>query len=353
MMVAYQGSDVVDPPFWLATPEHDFTELAHIVLPEAENLLATQGVFAPFGAVMDLRGGIARVTPPLTMADPAAQLTQVQAALRDSVRTSPRRAAAVIANCTVILPGGKAATQAAVVMCAYRDGSAAQIAYPYTLVNGRVMFAQPAWDEGMQDIFPPIRLRPYVREACPPRPAGYAVGLFMVHGLDPAEILQRLGLKNAGAGTDMPTARQCIAPLPGGWCVLWCNDMADATALRARIAILGTGADVIVTAIDEHTYSSCATAHHNGVEIWSVTHDGGIGPHDLKTSGQPPTQLANLVAEMEKEEVESGYPPGAVDFYFDIPVALVHALTGFSYCQPDSAQGHRVFTPLMKSASQA
>ncbi|GAB6968566.1 hypothetical protein JCM25156A_26040 [Komagataeibacter kakiaceti JCM 25156] len=348
-MVAYQDSDVAAPPFWLAAPERDFTELAHTLLPEAETLLAAQGVFAPFGAVMDPQGGIMRVAPPHTSADPTAQLAQVRAALRHSVRTRPQRAAAVIANCTVILPGGKKATQAAVVMCAYRDGSSAQIAYPYTLVNGRVMFGQPAWDEGEQDIFLPIRLRPYVREACPPRPAGYAVGLFMVHGPDPAEILHCLGLKKGGAAIDTPTARQCIAMLPGGWCVVWCNDMADATALRARIDTLG--ADVIFTAIDEHAYSSCATAYHNGVEIWSVTHDGAISPHDLSTSGEPPTQLSSIVADMEKEEVESGYPPGAVDFYFDIPVALVRALTGFSYCQPDSTQGRPVFIPLMKNTS--
>lgn len=337
-MVAYQDGNGAEPPCWLATPAHDFTKLAHALLPQAERLLATQGVFAPQGAAMDLRGGIIPVTPPATSADPAALMAQVHAALRADVRARPRRAAAVIANCTVILPGAAGPTQAAVVSCAYRDGTGAQVAYPYTLVHGRITFGPPAWEEGGQDIFPPIRLRPHVRADGPPRPAGHAVGLFMVRGVAPDALLRHLGLTTDGAGTDTPAARLCMAALPDGWCVLWCNDMADAPGLRLKLATQGV--EVIFITIDEHACRTRATGYHGGVEVWSVAHDGSASAHDLVTTGQPPACLPGLVADMEREEVESGYPPGAVDFYFDIPVALVHALTGFSYWQ------RAVFTPL-------
>lgn len=346
----YEGWREADLPSWLATPRQDFDRLAAVLLPEAGNLLVTQGVFAPLGAVLDQRGGIERVDNPPDTADAEGQLAHVQGLLRDRVRAGPRRAAACVVNCTVILPGQNDPGTAAIVMCAHRDGTAAQIVFPYGFINGQVKFDAPLLEDGIQDIFPPIRLRPYVRSH-PARAAGYTIGVFVVHGIDRAEVLRRFAMTDSGVAEDARPACRAVASLPGGWTALWCNSADDARAHLATLPERGAGATIVTSFIDEPAYRSAAACYRDGVEIWSVTHDGATGPHDLNVTGTPPAQLSDIIADMEKEEADCGYPPGAIDFWFDIPVALVQCVTGFSYCQID--ENSPVFNKIVESSLPA
>ncbi|WP_019085283.1 hypothetical protein [Komagataeibacter europaeus] len=339
-MDVYKGWAEADLPDWLATPRRDFDRLAAHMRPEVERLLSRQGVFAPFGAVMApgrYLGVIETVAGPGGQADSAIQLDRARDAVQDAAMRTGARAAAVVANCTVLLPGGDGPVQAAVIMCAHRDGTAENIVYPYRVGEAGVTFAPAQVSEGTQDIFPPIRLRFHIRETCPPRPAGHAVTSFAFHGIDRATVLARMGLTDTGTPQDdTRPAPMSIASLPDGWTVVVCNDPATARAHEARLAAYSAGATVVTCMVDERRYESAAGGYHDGAQVWSVTHQGqAAGPHDLTLTGTPPAQLHETIAAMEREETESGYPPGMLDFYFDIPVEAVFAVTGFRYCAGD------------------
>ena len=348
-MNGYEGWAETDLPDWLATPRRDFDRLAAHLRPEVERLLSTQGVFAPFGAVMApgrYLGVIETVAGPGGQADSTVQLDRARDAVRDIALGNSARAAAVVANCTVLLPGGDGPVQAAVIMCAHRDGTAENIVYPYRAGEAGVTFAAAQVTEGTQDIFPPIRLRFYIRETCPARPAGYAVTASVFHGIDRATVLDRMGLTDTGTPQDETRpAPIAIASLSDGWTVLLCNDPTMARAYEARLAACSAGATVVTCTVDERRYESAASGYHDGAQVWTVTHHGkAAGPHDLTITGTPPVQLSETVAAMDREETESGYPPGMLDFYFDIPVEVVFALTGFRYCQRDDPRGPVAFS---------
>lgn len=337
-MDGYAGWAETDLPDWLATPRRDFDRLAAHLRPEVERLLAAQGVFAPFGAVMApgrYLGVIGTVAAPNAQADSAIQLDRARDAVQDAALRTGARAAAVAANCTVLLPGGDGPVQAAVIMCAHRDGTAENIVYPYRVGEAGVTFAPAQVTEGTQDIFPPIRLRFHIRETCPPRPAGYAVTAFAFHGIDRATVCARMGLTDTGTPQDdARPAPTSITSLPDGWTVVVCNDPAVARAHEARLAAYSAGATIATCTVDERRYESAASFYHDGTQIWTVSHHGqAAGPHDLIITGTPPAALHETIAAMDREETESGYPPGMLDFYFDIPVEVVSALTGFRYCQ--------------------
>ncbi|MCE2563646.1 hypothetical protein [Komagataeibacter sp. FNDCF1] len=354
-MDLYENWNTADLPYWLSTPQQDFAALVAVILPHIEDLLARDGVFAPFGATVPLAPYIAKVNllaPPARAASDV-QLEQARAALGRVLAAQPQRAAAIVANCTVILPGRTDPSQAAIIMCAHRDGTAEHIVHPYTITNGSVTFGSAITTEGTRDIFPPIRLRPYIRESCPARPVGYRVGVFLMHGIDRATALCRFGQEDTGMAEDACPAPAAIASLPGGWTALWCNDEVQTRRFAAMSGPCSTDATIIASYIDEPGYYSAATGYHDGARIWDVSHTGQTGPHDLHTSGTPPVILDEVVAAMKMEEAQSGYSPGMIDFYFDIPVELVRALTGFRYCQQDYEHGPVIFNKIRNIASTA
>ncbi|ATU72921.1 hypothetical protein SXCC_02539 [Gluconacetobacter sp. SXCC-1] len=357
-MDPYEGWNTADLPYWLSTPQQDFAALAAAIVPHVESLLARDGVFAPFGATVALEPYIAGITllDPPGRASSDVQLEQARAALGRVLAAAPHRAAAMVANCTVILPGQSDPAQAVVMMCAHRDGTAEHIVHPYTLTEGRVTFGPATTTEGTRDIFPPIRLRPYIRESCPPRPVGYTVGVFLAHGMDRAAVLRHFGLEETGMpDDDTRPAPASVASLPGGWTALWCNGAGLRHRVEARLATCPAGSTVMACMVDEPAYAAAATCWRDGVRIWDVSHNGQAGPHDLKVDGTPPPELETVRTAMEMEETQSGYPPGMIDFYFDIPVELVFALTGLRYCQRDYAHGPVVFDAVrdMARAGQA
>ncbi|GBQ49224.1 hypothetical protein ACM0P6_02055 [Komagataeibacter sucrofermentans] len=362
-MDQHEGGDNADRPYWLSTPQQDFTALVDFIMPEVEARLRRDGVFAPFGALMarePYRGDIELHDEPMPdKKDGNAQLDHLKQALRERVGRSYQRAAVVAANCTVLLPGSGKQAEAAVLMCTHRDGTAANFVYPYTITNGRVTFAPLEMAEGTQDIFPPIRLRPWIRESCPPRPVGYKVGLFLFHGLEREAILHRMHLSETGRPEGDNPAPAAIASLPDGWTVVWFNDPAAALHHATHMETYAAGCTVLSLFVDEPDYVTQATGHANGAQLWTVRHVGTSrtraqpgGPHDLHMTGTPPAQLATIVTAMRKEEADSGYLPDMIDFYFDIPVELIHALTGFQYCQRDYDNGRVTFDTLLQGVPE-
>ncbi|QHC36479.1 hypothetical protein [Komagataeibacter xylinus] len=362
-MDQYEVGDDADQPYWLSMPPQDFTALVDFIMPEIEARLGRDGVFAPLGALMarePYRGAIELFDAPMPdKKDGNVQLDHLKQALRDRVARSYQRAAMVAANCTVLLPGSGKQAEAAVLMCTHRDGTAANYVYPYTITNGRVTFAPLEMAEGTQDIFAPIRLRPWIRESCPPRPVGYRVGMFLFHGIDRAEVLHRMHLSDTGNTEADRPAPAAVASLPDGWTVIWFNDPAAALHHVTRMQAYAAGCTAISLFVDEPDYMTEATGYANGSQLWTVRHVGTSrtrslpgGPHDLHITGTPPAQLDVIVTNMQKEEADSGYLPDMIDFYFDIPVELVYALTGFRYCQREYDSECVTFNTLLPSVPQ-
>lgn len=279
-MDQYEVGDDVDRPYWLSMPSQDFTALVDFIMPEIEVRLGRDGVFAPFGALMTrepYRGDIELLDEPMPdKKDGNAQLDHLKQALRDRVASTHQRAAVVAANCTVLLPGSGKQAEAAVLMCTHRDGTAANFVYPYTITSGRVTFAPLEMAEGTQDIFPPIRLRPWIRESCPPRPVGYRVGLFLFHGIDREAVLRRMNLTDTGRPEGDSPAPAALASLPDGWTVVWCNDPVAALHHTAHMETYAVGCTALSLSVDEPDYVTQAMGYANGLQLWTVRHVGYV-----------------------------------------------------------------------------
>ena len=166
---------------------------------------------------------------------------------------------------------------------------------------------------------------------------GFALSWLAVRGKQPAAVFAELDLR--------PTGRRSIegeAPLVGaastdGWCLI----VADAAEHRLLdpdvLAPLSRGCEVVTCTVEEHVMFSEATGWHDGRERWRVSHRGVDGPVGLDESGDFPIQYASIRDRLQARQAAEGGEDADVDYLFDIPVTLVHALTGYRHDEDSPA----------------
>jgi hypothetical protein len=160
---------------------------------------------------------------------------------------------------------------------------------------------------------------------------GFKVSWLGCKGLDAAETLRRLGLRDTGVWDEAREAPFTVASIPGGWVILWSNDfgyVADEV-----MASLSRGATVIGCQIHEGMMYAASTLYHDGERLWSVAHDAQEGSHDLQIEGAPPAVFEEIRDKLWAQQSADDEHPFPVDFIFDAPVDLAQAITGFRYDQ--------------------
>ena len=157
---------------------------------------------------------------------------------------------------------------------------------------------------------------------------GYAISWVAVRNKSPDAICAELGLERTGQFDSVPDQPICGAELPGGWYLVWGNDMGFTN--RLPLDKLSKGTELVEFLVEEHVMASYANGWKDGRRIWSIEHDAGQGIMHIEEEGNPPAQYAEIRDRLiNAQEAEGG--KWEVDHVVDIPVQVAQLLTGFRY----------------------
>ncbi|VXC73451.1 hypothetical protein [Sphingomonas sp. 8AM] len=140
---------------------------------------------------------------------------------------------------------------------------------------------------------------------------------------DKAAVLSHLGLTDTGEIDEANEAPLSAAELPGGWTIVWANDCDWADASR----LTGMTPRPAVATLMVHEGVMAADLHvDDGAARWSLSYRGD---EEGELAGDWPASFAPIVAEAQARERDD--EGGEVDHLFDIPVAIMEAITGHRY----------------------
>lgn len=94
---------------------------------------------------------------------------------------------------------------------------------------------------------------------------------------------------------------------------------------------LSKATDVVAGWVETHVMASFASGWKDGRQIWSVAHNSDDDTRHLAVVGVPPPEFAGIRHSLESQQDEADSQDEATDFFFNIPIDLTLALTGFSY----------------------
>lgn len=76
---------------------------------------------------------------------------------------------------------------------------------------------------------------------------------------------------------------------------------------------------------------SAASEWRDGSLAWHAEHDSSRGIYDLRQQGDLPPEFHSVSGELRAEQDAAGGKSAGVDYIFDAPISLAHALTGFRH----------------------
>lgn len=151
---------------------------------------------------------------------------------------------------------------------------------------------------------------------------GFRISLLAAKA-DKAAVLSQLGLTDTGQIDEANEAPLSAAQLANGWTIVWANDCdwADAGRLDGM-----TPRPAIATLMAHEGVMAADLRVDDGADRWSVSY--GVD-EEGELAGNWPAAFAPIVAEAQARERED--ESGEVDHLFDIPVAIMEAITGHRY----------------------
>lgn len=160
---------------------------------------------------------------------------------------------------------------------------------------------------------------------------GFSISWIAVSGTPKADILQILSLVDTAESDEANESPVSGAELPGGWYLLFLNDIVHPFTQAPLLQRLSAGGKVLVCQIEEHVMASAAIMYENSVNIWSVTHESENGIYHLAQDGVLPPSLDKIHAEMKASQDAEGGDDADVDYIFDVPVVLAAAICGYRH----------------------
>lgn len=167
---------------------------------------------------------------------------------------------------------------------------------------------------------------------------GVAASWLAVRGRSRASVLHELCLAATGQFEEIPESPIVAVDLPGGWFIVLYNFFAgelDTIAMQLSI-----GCDVVMARMDENVLCSTASAWRDRCEIWSLMHDAQESHDHFQIRGTPPPEFAAIRQRLASKQLNSEATALPEDYLFDVPLALVDAMTGFR-CDEPPADGVR------------
>jgi hypothetical protein len=136
--------------------KRDAERLVDAILPFAERMLKQYGEFYPYGGYLTRDGRTIDVGAKAHGEDyPRSEdlLRILRESLQSMARTDKCRAAAVVFNVSVIIPGTNKKSDAIQISVDHCDGYSADIFYPYELTDGKIAYGTTFAQAGKHDIF--------------------------------------------------------------------------------------------------------------------------------------------------------------------------------------------------------
>ncbi|MBX9814392.1 MAG: hypothetical protein K2X76_06800 [Sphingomonas sp.] len=153
---------------------------------------------------------------------------------------------------------------------------------------------------------------------------GFKISWLAVRGVDPAAMLDRLGLIDTGVLDEVNESPFSVAALPGGWVILWANDFEYADDRRAlTLSVLG---ETIAVQLHEGVMYAEARGYGQGERRWSIVYDPDVD--DVSRTGTPPAQMAAIEAACRARQAAEDEN---VSHLFDVPLEVAASLCGFSH----------------------
>ncbi len=158
---------------------------------------------------------------------------------------------------------------------------------------------------------------------------GFSISWIGVRGRGKDDVLAELNLADTGVADTENTARFSCAELPNGWLIVSSTKFDFASP--KTIAGVSSGGLAVGCAVEERVMFSGVRAYEDGRLKWSVIHDSDNGIYDLSIGGEAPAELADIRDRLMRQQDEKGGSKADVDFVFEIPIELAHAVCGFRH----------------------
>jgi hypothetical protein len=158
---------------------------------------------------------------------------------------------------------------------------------------------------------------------------GFRVQLIAVSGKKPRAIQRDYGVIPTGQRTELPECPVVGAILSNGAYLLYINDKDKIVPDDQVFTRLSKGASLIACYANETVMQSYACGWADGVERWSVFHDGDRAIKHLETSGSLPAEIHRIRDRLFSQQDEDR--DNGTDYVFDIPIELFAALGGIRY----------------------
>jgi hypothetical protein len=119
--------------------------------------------------------------------------------------------------------------------------------------------------------------------------------------------------------------------LPGGWYVLFLNDLIHPYMSAETLRELSSGCTVLGCQVEEHVMVSASFLYKNGTRMWKVLHEAEKGLYDLQIDGVPPESFS--ISEFRQRQDAAGGEVAGVDYIFDAPLELARRICGYRHDQ--------------------
>jgi hypothetical protein len=174
---------------------------------------------------------------------------------------------------------------------------------------------------------------------------GYSISWIAVRGKPKARLLAELDLRDTNEDDEANESPVSGAELPGGWYVLFLNDLTHPYVDVASLKRLSTGCEVVGAQVEEHVMVSASFYYLDGRREWNMTHESDKGLNNLETDGVPPVEFsssrdANLKLQEDKGEEEG------VDYVFEVPLEVAESICGYRHDRWQFEWGEPKFTRL-------
>lgn len=174
---------------------------------------------------------------------------------------------------------------------------------------------------------------------------GYSVSWVAFQGAAEADVLALTGLRGTETVQDVPDAPFQVATLPGGWTILFANDVMFAEP--DNLKRLSRHHTILGCMIEEHATVSMSSCYVGGEMLWEVVFDVSSTESELMVSGSPPPELAAVRAQASLDHERSA------DGDFDTPIDLAEAVCGYRHDTMHFDWGTIGFTVAVRPESAA
>src|SRR5262245_42205659 len=160
---------------------------------------------------------------------------------------------------------------------------------------------------------------------------GYSIAWVAFKNVTPEVGLARLGLYSTGRLAPYAESEFTGHALRDGWFLVVARGGDHPLVSAGSLAVLSEGAEAVACSVEEHVMCSSAERWVRGQNVWRIAHDAQQSIRHLKTTGALPSTYPQALREAAVRQDAEDAGPGAVDFFFEVPLQVAKVMTGFKH----------------------